>query len=790
MVDTFLGICYTLHIEIDRQEESDLFEIDTIPRDVWDLFEKKGISRDNVLLAARCDRDCEHLPSEVYLVATAEELAVLTGMFSHVYEGKRKQSTHIWTEKDYRVYSFAKLERFRIEELLSSARFTATNENGEPVFITAMTNFCRTSMIVFQKYLGQIKKTGTVTLDPDDDPKSNRCPKCGQRYPEKNRKICPRCMEKGKLFGRIASFFLKYKGYLALSLLSLAFMTGLSIWAADLSSGFFIRNVLDDPESELYGMVGAVLMMIIATKLSTVLATIVNNYMTSVIAARVSFDLKKTIFGAIERLSLGFFTSRQTGGLMTQVNNDAETIYNFFCNVLPHFLVNVVKVVVLVILLFIINPLLAALALLVIPVSLIVMKLSYAKNRKLHARRFSSQRSMTSFLSDELSGMRVVKAFSKENTEIERFHVRSARLADADVKRGIFNTFVSPISSFLLHSIGNLVALGLGGWLVIMTRETGGAFQPSLDYASLATFIAYIGMIYAPLQFFSDMSDMTADCSNSLQRLFEIMDSQAEVQEAKDPIRVEHFDGRVTFEDVSFSYIKNHKVIDRVSFDIEAGETLGIVGHTGAGKSTLANLLIRLYDPETGAIKIDGIDIKKLSFADLHRHIAIVSQETYLFMGTILENIRYARPDASYDEVIAAAKAAGAHDFIIKLPDAYETKIGFGYKDLSGGERQRLSIARAILRDPKILILDEATAAMDTETERKIQTALTELVKGKTTIMIAHRLSTLRDADKLIVIEGGRVAERGTHEELMAAEGVYHKLYSLQIEALKNAGIA
>ena len=282
---------------------------------------------------------------------------------------------------------------------------------------------------------------------------------------------------------------------------------------------------------------------------------------------------------------------------------------------------------------------------------------------------------------------------------------------------------------------------------------------------------------------------MTADCSNALQRLFEIMDSEPEITESPNPIHVDTFEGNVRFDDVSFSYIKNRRVIDHVSFDVPAGQTLGIVGHTGAGKSTLANLLIRLYDPEQGKISIDGVNIKKLAFKDLYRNIAIVSQETYLCMGTILENIRYARPDASYEEVIAAAKAAGAHDFIIKLPDAYDTKIGFGYKDLSGGERQRLSIARAILRNPKILILDEATAAMDTETERKIQTALTELVKGKTTIMIAHRLSTLRDADKLIVIEGGKVAESGTHEELMAKEGVYHRLYGLQIEALKNAGI-
>jgi ATP-binding cassette subfamily B protein len=241
---------------------------------------------------------------------------------------------------------------------------------------------------------------------------------------------------------------------------------------------------------------------------------------------------------------------------------------------------------------------------------------------------------------------------------------------------------------------------------------------------------------------------------------------------------------------VDFSYAKNRKIIDNVSFDIEAGHILGIVGHTGAGKSTLANLLIRLYDCDEGEVLIDGINVKDLSFASLYNNIAIVSQETYLFIGTILENIKYAKPDATYEEVIRAAKCAGAHNFIMKLPDAYHTKIGFGYQDLSGGERQRISIARAILRNPKILILDEATAAMDTETEKLIQTALSTLIQGKTTIMIAHRLSTLRDADKLIVIEHGKVAEQGTHSELLAKEdGVYKKLYTLQAEALKNAGI-
>ena len=759
-----------------------MFEIDKIPAEIYDSLSKKGVAKEDILLGAYCDRNSEHEPQDVYLLATSKELWVLFGIFAGKHDkSERNHYARSWEEADCHTYTLDSISRFQIEELISGSRFTATTTNGDPIFITALTNFCRTSMILFKKYLDIIRREGNFTLDPADDPHENRCPKCGHRYPEKNRKICPRCMEKGRLFRRISVFFLQYKADLAISLISLIAMTALSIWATDLSSGFFVENVLQDETNPFYGAVIQVLCIIISVKIFTMCATVINNYATSVIAAKVNFNLKKTIFGAIERLSLSFFTSRQTGGLMTQVNTDANTIYEFFCNVIPHFLVNIAKVVVLIVLLFLINPLLALCALLVIPISLVTMRISYGINRKLHAKRFSTNRALTSFLSNELSGMRVVKAFSKEKDEIKRFHEKSEKLAEADTKSATFNTFVSPVAGFLLHSLGNLISLGLGGWLVI---------KGHLDYADLVRFIAYIGMIYAPLQFFNEMSNMTADCSNALQRLFEIMDSQSEICEAPNPLHIDRMEGNVRFDSVSFSYIKNRKVIDHVSFDIEAGQTLGIVGHTGAGKSTLANLLIRLYDPEEGKIYIDGVNVKKLAFEDLYQNIAVVSQETYLFIGTILENIRYARPDATYDEVIAAARAAGAHEFIVRMPDAYNTKIGFGYKDLSGGERQRISIARAILRNPKILILDEATAAMDTETERKIQAALTELVKGKTTIMIAHRLSTLRDADKLIVIEGGKMVESGTHEELMAAEGTYHRLYSLQIEALKNAGIA
>ena len=318
---------------------------------------------------------------------------------------------------------------------------------------------------------------------------------------------------------------------------------------------------------------------------------------------------------------------------------------------------------------------------------------------------------------------------------------------------------------------------------MVVTKSGG------MSYGILVTFIAYIGMVISHI---SDLINMTFDltnCLNSAQRMSEIIDASPDVRESENPVPLGECRGEVAFDGVSFSYIKNRTVIDHMSFDVPSGYHLGIVGHTGAGKSTIANLILRLYDAEEGSVKIDGIDVKDLSFDDLRKNISIVSQETYLFYGSILDNIRYAKPDATYDEVIAASKAAGAHEFIIKLDDGYDTKIGFGYKDLSGGERQRVSIARAILRDPKILILDEATSAMDTETEMRIQHALDELSRGRTTITIAHRLSTLRGSDALIVIEDGKICERGTHDELIRQKGVYYNLYTLQAQALKNVGI-
>ena len=650
---------------------------------------------------------------------------------------------------------------------------------GVPLLITLFSNSCKADMQLFAKYINKYHDTGEMKFDEADKKDELFCPKCGERYADPNRKICPRCMDKNKIIKRFATFLAKYRVYVVLSVAALVVSSALGVIAPYVSTGFFYDQVLDKT-GKFYGELLLVLFIIITTRLLSMFITMLSGWVNSTIAARISYDMKKVIFGAIERLSISFFTGRQTGGLMAQVNHDSNMIYWFFVDGVPYFMVNIVQAIAVIILMFFMDFWLTFISVVVIPIMVLLIIKLFGHMEKLWSKRYTRYRALNSTLSDVLSGVRVVKAFSKEKKEIKRFGRQSEDLAGAEKRMSRFENIAFPAVGFLLY-FGNIIVWAVGGWKVV----TG-----DMTYGTLLVFVTYMNMIWNPMFFFVDMANWASACLNSMQRLMEIMDAVPDVAERENPVRIPEIEGRVTFRNVGFSYDKNRKIIDGISFNIDSGKVIGIVGHTGAGKSTLANLLIRLYDVGEGEILIDGVNVKDIAFDDLRRNVAIVSQETYLFAGTILDNIRYAKPDATYDEVVEAAKISGAHSFIMKLPDAYSTRIGFGYKDLSGGERQRVSIARAILRNPKILILDEATAAMDTETERQIQSALSRLVVGRTTIMIAHRLSTLRDADYLIVIENGKMPEFGTHAELIAKKGIYFNLYKLQFEALKSIGIA
>jgi len=441
----------------------------------------------------------------------------------------------------------------------------------------------------------------------------------------------------------------------------------------------------------------------------------------------------------------------------------------------PYGLTNVVKIVGIAVIMLTISPLLSLGIILTISVIEIVQHQFYKSQRKLYRKYDVAMRSANSVLSDVMNGQRVVKAFAREDREIDRYRVKNtdAFLINSRINSRIANT-IPVIWTF--YRIVNKLVFCLGAVLVI---------KGHILFGALSALISYTEMAMDPINFFTWIGDRWAKCMDAASRMFEIMDALPTVKEDEHPVHMENMKGDIELKNVSFEYEAGHPIIKNVSFKVQAGHMFGIVGKTGAGKSTIINLMARLYDVTGGEITIDGVPIRKIAFDDLRRNIGIVSQETFLFIGSIADNIRYANPDATMEEVIEAAKSANAHEFITKLPESYNTKVGEGGISLSGGEKQRISIARAIIQKPNILILDEATASMDTRTERKIQAAIDNLKQGRTIISIAHRLSTLRDADMLCVIENGELKEMGTHDKLIKEKGKYFELYKLQSEALQ-----
>lgn len=751
-----------------------------LPSVIVSILEEKGVSEKDILFSLKTDTDIDYHYTDVYLLATRDALCVLSGNVVVHPSGKKlgnKTPTLSYREYGYAEYELKKLKNPDAVKDITSGLLVADYE-GEHVALARFSMAMQNGAYTFLDNLRALLEKGD--LSPDEIKKDDElyCPKCGGRYIDPKRKICPKCMDKTKLIKRLSVFFLRYKGFMALSLLCLVLTTVLAAVLPYVKGSVLYDDVLE-VGGKYYGQLLYVVLLIVGTKLLSVVASTINGVITARIAAKVVYDIKTTVFSAITRLSYGFFTSRQTGGLMTSVNGDANSIYSFFCDGLPYLLINIIQFIAVTVIMIRIDPLLTLAALITVPLFLFLYRKILLLFDKMYAKNYSRRRSFNSLITDILSGIRVVKAFAREDDEKMRFDKKSAAYADTAKTIGLLNSSVFPLIGFALY-IGTFIVWGYGGWQVM---------QGEMKLGTLMTFIGYMGLIYSPLGFFSEVSRWWAECINAISRVFEILDSIPEVAESEHPTPLPECRGEITFSHVSFGYDKTRKILSDIDFSIKPGETVGIVGETGAGKSTLVNLLIRLYDTEEGNIFIDGINVRDLSFRDLHAGVAIVSQETYLFAGTIMENIRYARPEATDEEVMEAAKMADAHRFIVKYPDAYETRVGRGYKSLSGGERQRISIARAILKDPKILILDEATSAMDTGTERRIQRALGILSKGRTTIMIAHRLSTLRDADRIVVIDDGKMPEYGTHKELLALRGVYYNLYRMQAEALRSIGI-
>lgn len=494
----------------------------------------------------------------------------------------------------------------------------------------------------------------------------------------------------------------------------------------------------------------------------------------SVAGNRLVVRLRDIVFRKIQSLSIAGVSQNTTGELMKRVNGDTNEIRGFFISQLPPVLEQVLLLIVISAILFFYDWRLALFILVPAPFVVIAMRSFWNFMRGLFRRRRELNAQGSAILHDTFSGIRVVKSYGMEKREEERFVAMAAKERDAQLRQEKIWAVLMPFLSFLVGA-GEFILLYFVGNQMLQGKMTPG---------QMAQFSAYSGMIYAPLNRLMRLPQQLMSAATSVSRVYDLLDQPEDVADSKSP-EEPSWEGNITLENVRFSYDGTEDVLRDVNLQIKAGEFIGLVGRSGAGKTTLINLIMRMYDVGEGRVLIDGVDIRNIPQEELRSHIGVVLQENFLFSGSVAQNIAYAKPKASREEIIRAAKLAGAHEFIVRLPDGYDTYIGEKGHTLSGGERQRISIARALLPDPKIILLDEATSSLDTETERKIQEALKILCRGRTTIAIAHRLSTLRNATRLVVLDRETIAEEGTHEELMAREGIYCNLVLSQREMSK-----
>lgn len=770
-----------------------------LPNRVISMLADYGIGKADILDVCPTDLSFDSEYASGYLFLTAETLFIVTSKPQEnpirYFRGTKTQDMNYG--EDTLTYTIAciplaETAHMKVERQIAT-NIVSVERNGVATRLAALTNLYLEQMNLFLKTYNRIKKYPNEAEEVESsadiqEQKAEYCPKCGTMYPDPKRKICPKCMNKRSIFGRTIRYFLHYRWKFIVLFLCYFVAAGLNLVWPYLSGTVLYDEVLAKNADffERWGMTGKyglallllVLVMVVSKLMQQFVAIVQGTLMAQIVASTVR-DMKQDVFDAMGKLSIGFFTSKQTGSLMTRVLSDAERVTNFFLDGFPYIFVHGFTIVASFTVMFRLQWQLALVACILLPLLVVMSVKLKPKLWSLFGRRHRAERSVNSKVNDNLTGARVVKAFGQQSMENERFISPNERLQEAEVRIVKYNNRFTILYN-LVQEVSNIWVWILG---VILLMRTG-----SVELGVLITFVGYVGQLNGPMNFFSRVFHMWSDSINSAQRMFEIMDAIPDIQEMDNPIQLDNPHGNIRLEHVTFGYDVNNPVLKDISLHVNEGEMLGIVGRSGAGKTTLVNLISRLYDADEGTIYIDGIDVRKMAFHDLRRNVAMVSQDTYIFMGTVAENIAYANPDATREDIIQAAMLASAHEFIANMPDGYDTVIGASGKDLSGGEKQRLSIARAILANPKILILDEATASVDTETEKAIQKSLNYLVQGRTTLSIAHRLSTLRDADRLVVIDNGKIVEEGTHEQLAAQKGIYFKLMELQTKSLALKG--
>ena len=682
-----------------------------------------------------------------------------------VFVGATKDCLFVFSNGDEQFFEIASLESVRIRKQIDNGLLTVT-QNGEERIVARYTlkHAVRFACLAEGVINFVEKKFDRVVKCKE---REKQCPKCGRMLRGVGK--CPKCDKQSGSFHKMLSVCAPYKWLVVVIVSIMMIMTALS-----LGQQFVVRWFVDGFLSKGKGTVsdiGLFLLLYVGITMLNMGGQLLKNFLCTKLGLKISHGLRANLSAHLQKMSLGIMGKRSEGELMQRVFNDTGHISRFFTNSFCNVFSQAVTIVSLTVLMLILNWKLALAALFFAPFIIIFSRTFWPHMRKMNHRLHRKSDTIQNKLQDVLSGIRIVKTYGREASEIEAFDNINDDYAVIQYRNEKFYTTVFPFMSLLL-SFGTYIIVYLGGLDVLNGEMTVGG---------LTQFVSYAGMLLGPLGQMSFLPRHIVFMTTSLDRIYDVLDEESDVKISDNPIRRE-IDGNVSIKGLKFGYRPHEVVLDGVDLEVKKGEMIGLVGASGTGKSTLINLIMRLYDVDEGKIEIDGINIKEYDPADYHRQIGVVLQETFLFAGTVLDNIRFANPDAKLEDVIKAAKVANAHEFICRLPDGYNTYIGEKGHNLSGGEKQRIAIARAVLGDPKILILDEATSALDTESEYQIQQALERLRQGRTTFAIAHRLSTLRCADRLAVIDDHKIAELGSHNELLERKGIYHGLVTAQLE--------